>query len=55
MEAFAANPDAFANLVTELKSLRARRIRIGDFRVLFEDTQAGIVVTDIGPRGSIHD
>jgi mRNA interferase RelE/StbE len=55
MEAFAENPQSFANVVTELKGSRARRLRICGFRVIFEETDTEFVVTAIGPRGSIYD
>jgi mRNA interferase RelE/StbE len=55
MEAFADSPESFANLVTELKGSRARRLRIGGFRVIFEETDTEFVVTAIGPRGSVYD
>jgi mRNA interferase RelE/StbE len=32
-----------------------RRLRIGDFRVLFRESATEIIVLDIGPRGSIYD
>jgi mRNA interferase RelE/StbE len=31
------------------------RLRVGDYRVLFEKTDGGIVVTRIGPRGNIYE
>ncbi len=52
IDAYAADPAAFANLVTPLRGLAGKRMRIGDFRVLFEETATEIVVSDIGPRGS---
>ena len=55
IEAYAADPAIFANLVTPLRGRAGKRMRIGDFRVLFEETATEIVVTDIGPRGSIYD
>ena len=48
MEAFAENPESFANVVTELKGSRARRSRIGGFRVIFEETDTEFVVTAMG-------
>jgi mRNA interferase RelE/StbE len=46
----AADPASFANNVTELRGSSLKRLRIGDFRVLFEETPSEIVVTKIGPR-----
>jgi mRNA interferase RelE/StbE len=33
----------------------ARRIRIGDFRAVFEETATGIIVTKIGHRRDIYE
>jgi mRNA-degrading endonuclease RelE of RelBE toxin-antitoxin system len=30
-------------------------MRVGDYRVVFVDTDAAITVTRIGPRGSVYD
>ena len=54
LKAYAENPVALANQVTELRGLPFKRLRVGDFRVLFEETDTEIVVSDIGPRGSIY-
>jgi mRNA interferase RelE/StbE len=54
MEAYAENPTALANQVTELRGLPFKRLRVGDFRVLFEESETEIVVFDVGPRGSIY-
>ena len=54
LDAYAANPASLANQVTELRGVRAKRLRVGDFRVIFEETDTDIIVTDIGPRGSVY-
>jgi mRNA interferase RelE/StbE len=33
----------------------AKRTRVGDYRIVFEETGAEIVVTRIAPRGSAYD
>lgn len=33
----------------------AKRLRVGDFRVIFEETAETITVTRIGPRGDVYD
>lgn len=53
--AYAADPASLANNVTELRGASLKRLRVGDFRVLFGETATEIVVTKIGPRGSIYD
>jgi mRNA interferase RelE/StbE len=53
--AYAADPQALANSVTELRGSALKRLRVGDFRILFEETETEIIVTRIGPRGSVYD
>ncbi len=54
LAAYAENPATLANQVTELRGKGVKRLRVGDFRVLFEETAAEIIVSAIGPRGSIY-
>ena len=44
-----------AGKVTELVRRSGKRLRAGDFRVLFEEDAATIRVSQIGPRGDIYD
>jgi mRNA interferase RelE/StbE len=55
VEAYAADPTAQANNVKALSGSHAFRLRVGDYRIVFEETETEIVVTKIGPRGSIYD
>lgn len=55
IEGYAADPVGLANNVKRLTGSTAMRLRIGDFRVIFEETETEIIVTKIGPRGSIYD
>jgi mRNA interferase RelE/StbE len=55
MAEYAANPTAHANNVTQLVGSAGKRMRVGDFRIVFEETDTEIVVTKIGPRGSVYD
>ena len=41
--------------VTRLVGSPAYRLRVGDFRAIFEGTEADIFVTSIAPRGSVYD
>jgi mRNA interferase RelE/StbE len=54
LTAYAESPASVANQVTELRGLPFKRLRVGDFRILFEETETEIIVSDIGPRGSIY-
>ncbi len=55
ISAYAADPAAHANNVTRLVGSSARRLRVGDSRIVFEETDAEIIVTRIAPRGSAYD
>ncbi|MBN9551984.1 MAG: type II toxin-antitoxin system RelE/ParE family toxin [Alphaproteobacteria bacterium] len=55
IEQYAADPSTLANNVKALQGSTARRLRVGDFRVVFEETETEIVVTKIGPRSSVYD
>jgi mRNA interferase RelE/StbE len=55
IEAYAANPASLANNVKALSGSGAFRLRVGDYRVVFEETESEIIVTKIGPRGSVYD
>ena len=46
---------AHANYVTPLVGSPARRMRVGGYRIIFEETATELVVTRIGPRGSIYE
>jgi mRNA interferase RelE/StbE len=52
---YAADPAAHANNVRPLAGVAAKRLRVGDFRVIFEETAAEMLVTKIGPRGDVYD
>jgi len=52
---YAADPLAHANNVKALKGSAALRMRVGDYRVVFMEDAAGIVVTRVGPRGDVYD
>ena len=54
VDQYAADPRAHANNVTLLGGSAARRMRVGDFRVIFEENDGQIMVTKIGPRGGVY-
>lgn len=51
----AADPAAHGNNETQLVGHTAKRLRVGDFRVIFEETDTEILVTRAAPRGSAYD
>ena len=52
---YAAGGSAHANNVTRLVGSTASRMRVGDYRVIFEETPTEIIVTKIAPRGGAYD
>ena len=52
---YAADPASLANVVTELRGSSMKRLRVGDFRILFEETETEILVSKIATRGSVYD
>jgi mRNA interferase RelE/StbE len=54
LAAYAANPQVHANNVTQLVGSGAKRLRVGDFRVIFDETETTITVTKIAPRCGVY-
>jgi mRNA interferase RelE/StbE len=52
---YAADPAAHANNVTRLVGSDASRLRVGDYRVIFVETETDLTVTRIGPRGNVYE
>jgi mRNA interferase RelE/StbE len=46
---------AHANNVTRLVGSDASRMRVGDYRVIFVETDQELVVIRIGPRGNVYE
>ncbi len=55
IEAYAADGKAHTNNVTQLVGSTAWRMRVGDFRIIFEMTDTTITVTKFTPRGDVYD
>ncbi len=51
---YADDPLSQANNVKPLVGVNAKRLRVGDFRVIFTETADAITILDIGPRGGIY-
>jgi mRNA interferase RelE/StbE len=51
---YAENPAAQANQVKALAGSDAKRLRVGDYRVIFSETADAILILDLGPRGGIY-
>jgi mRNA interferase RelE/StbE len=56
VEQLASNPESLANNVRALKGPGGlKRLRVGDWRVIFTETLVVIAVQRIAPRGSAYD
>jgi mRNA interferase RelE/StbE len=52
---YAEDASSQVDNVKPLVGVDAKRIRIGDFRAIFTETNDTITVLDIGPRGGIYE
>ncbi len=52
---YADDASSQANNVKALVGVDAKRLRVGDFRVIFTETTDTITILDIGPRGGIYE
>jgi mRNA interferase RelE/StbE len=55
IQEYAADPTAHANNVTQLVGSSASRMRVGNYRVIFVETDAELSVVRVGPRGGVYD
>ena len=53
IEDYAKDPSSLANMVITM-STGHRRLRVGDFRVIFREDAVELEILDIGPRGGIY-
>ena len=54
IEQYAEDPASQANNVKKLRGRDGLRLRIGDWRVIFDEDEDDIRVLVIGPRGSVY-
>ncbi len=54
IEQYARNPAELANNVKRLKGREGLRLRIGDWRVIFDESAETVEVLVIGARGSVY-
>ena len=52
---YAADPKSLANNVKKLRGRRGLRLRVGDWRIIFDDDGTVLAILDIGPRSGIYD
>jgi mRNA interferase RelE/StbE len=55
IEGYAADPAAFANVVKKLQGRDGYRMRVGDYRVIFNRGADSMIVEVVAPRGSAYD
>lgn len=55
IEAYALDPESQANNVTKLQGRDGFRLRVGDWRVIFDDDGIVMAILAIGQRGQIYD
>ena len=56
IELLASNPAALANNVKALQGSKGlKRLRVGNWRVVFSETLVILNIVRIGPRGSVYD
>ncbi len=54
INAYAADPESQVNNVKALQGSDELRLRAGNYRVIFVERAQEIIVSRIGPRGSIY-
>ena len=55
VEQYAADPAAHANNVSRLVGSSASRLRVGDYRVIFVETETELSVVRVAPHGGVYD
>jgi len=55
IDQLAVEPAQLANQVKKLKGRSGYRLRVGDWRVVFDDNGDVLDILAIGPRGSIYE
>jgi mRNA interferase RelE/StbE len=52
---YADDPSSLANNVVKLQGRDGLRLRVGDWRIIFEEDGTVLAILEIGPRGSIYE
>ncbi len=52
---YTADAIAHADNVTQLMGSSAKRLRVGDCRVIFGESETALTVIRVGPRGEAYD
>lgn len=54
IDQYAEDPSSLASNVTKLQGREGWRLRVGDWRVIFDDDRAVLDILAIGSRGAIY-
>lgn len=54
IEQYAADPTSLAGNVCKLQGREGYRLRVGDYRVIFDDDGNVLDILGVGPRGSVY-
>ena len=54
IEQYAENPTSQANNIKKLRGRDGLRLRVGDWRIIFDEDEDSVHVLVIGPRGSVY-
>ena len=52
---YAADPATLRNNVRKLQGRDGYRLRVGDYRVIFDEDDVVMTVLQVGPRGSVYE
>ncbi|MEP7454694.1 type II toxin-antitoxin system RelE/ParE family toxin [Phyllobacterium sp. SB3] len=55
IRAYADDPASLQNNVKALQGLGLKRLRVGEWRVIFDEDGNVLTILKIGPRGSVYD
>lgn len=55
IRAYADDPESLRNNVKTLRGLGLKRLRVGEWRVIFDEDGNVLTIVKIGPRGSVYD
>jgi mRNA interferase RelE/StbE len=55
IDQYARDPASLANNVKRLTRRSGWRLRVGDWRVIFDDDGVVLAILAIGPRGGVYD
>ena len=54
IDQYAADPESLSANVVKLTERRGYRLRVGDWRVLFDEDGVVLTIFQIGPRGQVY-